>query len=58
MSIAVLAPLLSYGIGRWLPVPLVIFEIVLGVLVGPDVLGRPCTAAGSSPSVSSHSCRP
>lgn len=39
MSIAVLAPLLSYGIGRWLPVPLVIFEIVLGVLVGPDVLG-------------------
>ncbi|MEU6144346.1 cation:proton antiporter [Streptomyces sp. NPDC047081] len=39
MSIAVLAPLLAYGIGRWLPVPLVIFEILLGVLVGPDVLG-------------------
>lgn len=39
MSIAVLAPLLAYGVSRWLPVPLVIFEIVLGVLVGPDVLG-------------------
>ncbi|MES5820961.1 cation:proton antiporter [Streptomyces sp. RG80] len=39
MSIAVLAPLLAYGISRWLPVPLVIFEIVLGILVGPDVLG-------------------
>jgi len=39
MAIAVLAPLLAYGIGRWLPVPLVIFEILLGILVGPDVLG-------------------
>ncbi|GAA1354830.1 cation:proton antiporter [Streptomyces beijiangensis] len=39
MSIAVLAPLLAYGISRWLPVPLVIFEILLGVLIGPDVLG-------------------
>ncbi|WP_328303759.1 cation:proton antiporter [Streptomyces sp. NBC_00435] len=39
MSIAVLAPLLAYGVSRWLPVPLVIFEILLGVLVGPDVLG-------------------
>lgn len=39
MAIAVLAPLLAYGVNRWLPVPLVIFEILLGVLVGPDVLG-------------------
>lgn len=39
MSIAVLAPLFAYGVSRWLPVPLVIFEILLGVLVGPDVLG-------------------
>ncbi|WAZ21879.1 cation:proton antiporter [Streptomyces cinnabarinus] len=39
MSIAVLAPLLAHGVARWLPVPLVIFEIALGVLVGPDVLG-------------------
>ncbi|MFI8104269.1 cation:proton antiporter [Streptomyces sp. NPDC086023] len=39
MAIAVLAPLLAYGVSRWLPVPLVIFEILLGILVGPDVLG-------------------
>ncbi|MFG2879235.1 cation:proton antiporter [Streptomyces sp. NPDC048337] len=37
--VAVLAPLLAYAIARWLPVPLVIFEILLGVLIGPDVLG-------------------
>ncbi|MFB6698984.1 cation:proton antiporter [Streptomyces rubiginosohelvolus] len=39
MALAVLAPLLGYATGRWLPVPVVIFEIVLGVLIGPDVLG-------------------
>ncbi|MFF9015049.1 cation:proton antiporter [Streptomyces sp. NPDC014870] len=39
MSIAVLAPLLAYAVGRRLPVPLVIFEILLGILIGPDVLG-------------------
>ncbi|MFJ8826438.1 cation:proton antiporter [Streptomyces sp. NPDC102467] len=39
MTIAVLAPLLAYGAGRWLPVPLVIFEILLGIAVGPDALG-------------------
>lgn len=39
MAIAVLAPLLAYGAGRWVRVPLVIFEIVLGILIGPDVLG-------------------
>ncbi|CCK29937.1 integral membrane efflux protein [Streptomyces davaonensis JCM 4913] len=39
MSIAVLAPLLAHGVARLLPVPLVIFEITLGILVGPDVLG-------------------
>lgn len=39
MSIAVLAPLLAHGVSRRLPVPLVIFEIALGILVGPDVLG-------------------
>ncbi|MFD3998455.1 cation:proton antiporter [Streptomyces sp. NPDC058548] len=38
MAIAVLAPLLAYGVGRRLPVPLVIFEILLGILIGPDVL--------------------
>ncbi|MEV7419665.1 cation:proton antiporter [Streptomyces sp. NPDC089919] len=38
MAIAVLAPLLAYAVGRWVRIPLVIFEIVLGVLAGPDVL--------------------
>ncbi|MCZ0979698.1 cation:proton antiporter [Streptomyces diastatochromogenes] len=38
MAIAVLAPLLAYWVGRRLPVPLVIFEILLGILIGPDVL--------------------
>ncbi|MET9541941.1 cation:proton antiporter [Streptomyces sp. NPDC006553] len=38
MAIAVLAPLLAYGVGRRLPVPLVVFEILLGILIGPDVL--------------------
>ncbi|MDV9188634.1 cation:proton antiporter [Streptomyces sp. SR27] len=38
MAIAVLAPLLAYGVGRKVPVPLVIFEILLGILIGPDVL--------------------
>ncbi|MFE5732599.1 cation:proton antiporter [Streptomyces sp. NPDC056528] len=38
MTIAVLAPLLAYAVGRRLSVPLVVFEILLGVLVGPDVL--------------------
>ncbi|GGS80534.1 sodium/hydrogen exchanger [Streptomyces tanashiensis] len=38
MAIAVLAPLLAYAVGRRLPVPLVIFEILLGILIGPDVL--------------------
>ncbi|GGZ91712.1 sodium/hydrogen exchanger [Streptomyces subrutilus] len=39
MAVAVLAPLLAYAVGRWLAVPLVIFEILLGILLGPDVLG-------------------
>ncbi|MEX0173874.1 cation:proton antiporter [Streptomyces sp. LMG1-1-1.1] len=38
MAIAVLAPLLAYAVGRRLPVPLVIFEILLGIVIGPDVL--------------------
>ncbi|NJP49114.1 cation:proton antiporter [Streptomyces sp. SBST2-5] len=39
MGAAVLAPLLVFAAGRWVRIPLVIFEIVLGVLIGPDVLG-------------------
>ncbi len=38
MSIAVLAPLLAHGVARRLPVPLVIFEIALGILVGPAMV--------------------
>ncbi|GAA1182379.1 Kef-type K+ transport system membrane component KefB [Kitasatospora gansuensis] len=36
---AVAAPLLADRLQRWLAVPTVVFEIVLGVLIGPDVLG-------------------
>ncbi|MGI5473037.1 cation:proton antiporter [Streptomyces sp. CA-132043] len=39
MTVAVLAPLLVYATQRRLSVPLVIFEIALGILIGPDVLG-------------------
>lgn len=39
MGIAVLAPLLADGFARWLRIPLVIFEILLGIVVGPDLLG-------------------
>lgn len=39
MAVAVLAPLLAHGAGRRARIPLVIFEIVLGILIGPDVLG-------------------
>jgi len=37
--LAVLAPLLARGLGRWVPIPVVVFELVLGILVGPSVLG-------------------
>ncbi|MGW3107068.1 hypothetical protein [Streptomyces sp. NPDC001100] len=39
-AVAVLAPRPAYGIGRWPPVPPVISELLPGILVGPDVLGR------------------
>ncbi|MDH6553732.1 Kef-type K+ transport system membrane component KefB [Streptomyces sp. SAI-117] len=39
MVAAVLAPLLAEGVARRIRVPLVIFEIALGILIGPDVLG-------------------
>lgn len=38
-ALGVLAPLLAAAVGRVAVVPLVVFEIVLGILVGPDVLG-------------------
>jgi len=37
--IAVLAPLLARGVSNWVRVPIVVFELVLGILLGPDVLG-------------------
>ncbi|MFE5398757.1 cation:proton antiporter [Streptomyces sp. NPDC056568] len=39
LAAAVLAPLLVHLAGRRVRVPLVIFEIVLGILLGPQVLG-------------------
>jgi Kef-type K+ transport system membrane component KefB len=38
-ALAVLAPLVAAAVGRVAKVPLVVFEIVLGLLVGPSVLG-------------------
>ena len=38
-AIAAAAPLLVRGVGRWLAIPLVVFEIVLGLLLGPSGLG-------------------
>lgn len=37
--LAVLAPLASRAMGRRLAVPIVVFELLLGILVGPAVLG-------------------
>ncbi|MBQ0884038.1 cation:proton antiporter [Streptomyces sp. RM72] len=39
LAAAVLAPLLVHATGRRIRVPLVIFEIALGMVLGPDVLG-------------------
>ncbi|MEU9101294.1 cation:proton antiporter [Streptomyces sp. NPDC048361] len=39
MAIAVLAPLLAYAAARRLTVPVAIFEIGLGIAIGPDALG-------------------
>jgi Kef-type K+ transport system membrane component KefB len=38
-AIAVVAPLLVRALGRWVAIPLVVFEIVLGLLLGPSLLG-------------------
>jgi len=37
--LAVIAPLVSRAISRWAIIPVVVFEILLGIIVGPDVLG-------------------
>ncbi|WP_404431046.1 cation:proton antiporter [Microbacterium lacus] len=36
---AVIAPLLARGAGRWARVPIVVFELMLGILIGPSLLG-------------------
>ncbi|PPL18354.1 cation:proton antiporter [Microterricola pindariensis] len=38
-AIAVAAPLLGRGLGRFVKIPLVVFEIVLGIVLGPSLLG-------------------
>ncbi|AYG78386.1 Na(+)/H(+)-K(+) antiporter GerN [Streptomyces hundungensis] len=38
MVVAVLAPLLAYWVGHRLPIPPAVFEITLGIVIGPDVL--------------------
>ncbi len=37
--IAVAAPLLAAMLQRWIRIPLVVFEIVLGIILGPAVIG-------------------
>lgn len=37
--LAALAPLLMSGLARWVKIPLVVFEIALGIVVGPPLLG-------------------
>ncbi|TQJ29829.1 transporter (CPA2 family) [Microbacterium sp. SLBN-146] len=37
--LAVLAPLLARGLGRWVRVPIVVFELLLGIAIGPSLLG-------------------
>ena len=38
-AVAVVAPILMISVGRWIAIPLVVFEIILGLLLGPAVLG-------------------
>ncbi len=37
--LAVAAPLLTRSLSRWIAVPIVVFELVLGILIGPSILG-------------------
>ncbi|MGB4777970.1 cation:proton antiporter [Microbacterium sp.] len=43
--LAVLAPLAARAVGRWVRVPIVVFELLLGIVVGPSVLGLAGTSA-------------
>jgi Kef-type K+ transport system membrane component KefB len=37
--LAVLAPLLARSLSRWVRIPIVVFELVLGIVAGPSLLG-------------------
>ena len=37
--LAVLAPVAARAVGTWIRVPVVVFELVLGIVIGPSVLG-------------------
>jgi Kef-type K+ transport system membrane component KefB len=37
--LAVVAPLFARGLGRWVRIPIVVFELLLGILMGPSLLG-------------------
>jgi Kef-type K+ transport system membrane component KefB len=37
--IAALSPIIADGVRRWIPLPGVVIEIVLGIMIGPHVLG-------------------
>lgn len=38
-ALAVAAPLLTRALSRWVRIPIVVFELVLGIVAGPSVLG-------------------
>lgn len=38
-ALAVLAPILSRAVARWVRVPIAVFELGLGILIGPALLG-------------------
>ena len=37
--LGVLAPLLARSLSRWVRIPIVVFELMLGIIVGPSLLG-------------------
>ncbi|MGP3535936.1 cation:proton antiporter [Microbacterium sp. RD1] len=38
-ALAVSAPLLARGLARWVRIPIVVFELLLGIVFGPSLLG-------------------
>ena len=36
---ALLAPLAARGLGGWVRIPIVVFELILGIIIGPSLLG-------------------